>query len=275
MKRILGNVVCAALGMCPLAAADDAGVAGDITEDATWSGDVFLAGDIYVAPGATLTVEPGTRVTVSREDALSRTFVKHGVYYDVEVVVAGSLKINGARDAPVVFIPEADGAPDEAWSGFVLKKGASLEAGDAWLVGARWPWPSAAALSEDVYAVTETRKRGSAYLPYSGRDGSGKGTYFYADGTLIPKEAIKANRGYSRWIIAPALTAVTIPIAFLGALGSAYVGREGEANAIMITIPILGFGTGYLIGLGIDTERGVRRAQDKWLKEHPDFTPPF
>jgi hypothetical protein len=258
-----------------LAAADDVGFAGTITGDTTWSGDVYLAGDLYIAPGATLTLEPGTRVTVSRKDALSRTFVKHGAYYDVEIVVAGTVKVNGASDKPVVFIPEADGSPDEAWSGFVLKKGGALEATDAWVVGARWRFPSAAVLSEDVYAVTETRKRGSAFLPYSGRDATGKGTYFYADGTLIPKEAINANRGYSRWIIAPALTAATIPIAFLGALGSAYVGREGEANAIMITIPVLGFGTGYLIGLGIDTERGVRRARDKWLHEHPDFTPPF
>jgi len=254
---------------------DGPGVAGVIAEDTTWSGDVYLAGDLFVAPGATLTLEPGTRVSVSREDALSKGILIHGDSRRVEVEVAGTLALNGTPEARVVFVPEADGPPDEAWSGFALKKGGALEADGAWLVGARWPLPSAAALSEDVYAVVGTREYGTAYQPYWGRDGTGKATYFYADGTLIPKEAIKANRGYSRWIIAPSLTAVAIPLAFLAALGPAFAGRDDEATAIMIVIPPLGFGLGYIIGLGIDTERGVRRAQDKWLKEHPDFTPPF
>jgi len=254
---------------------DDPPVAGIIAEDATWAGEVYLAGDLLIAAGATLTLEPGTRVTVSREDALSRTFVKHGANYDVEVVVAGALNVRGARDAPVIFAPEADGSPDDTWAGFELKKGGTLTAGDAWFVGARWPLPSAAALSVDVYAVEETRKSGSAYVPYQGRDGTGKSVCFYPDGTLIPKEVIKANRGYSRWIIAPSLTGVASSLAFLAALGAGFAGRGGEATAIMIIAPPLSFGLGYVIGWGIDTEWGARRAQNKWLKEHPDFTPPF
>lgn len=266
--------------VCPWASAgaadyDGPGVAGTIAEDTTWAGDVYLAGDLLISPGATLTLEPGTRVTVAREDVLSRTFVKHGTDYDVEVVVAGGLKIRGARDAPVIFVPEADGSPDKTWSGFELKKGGTLTAGDAWFVGPRWPLPSAAALSEDVYTVEETRKAGSAHLPYRGRDGTGKSVRFYPDGTLIPKEVIKANRGYSRWIIAPAVTGVFSSLAYLAALGAGFAGRDGEATAIMIITPPLSFVLGYVIGWGIDTRWGARRAQDKWLKEHPDFVPPF
>ena len=263
--------------MCPAAAADNGGVAGAITDDTTWSGDVYLAGDLYVAPGATLTVEPGTRVTISREDALSRTFVKHGAYYDVEVVVAGALRIRGVPDAPVVFIPEADGSPDEAWSGFVLKKGGSLEANDAWVVGARWRFPSAAVLTEDVYAVTETRKSGSSYIPYRGRDGTGKGTYFYADGTRIPKEAIKANRGYSRWIIAPSAAFGSLVLVFFASLGDidTSVDTTSLVYNLRFAIPVGIFALGYLGGNELDKRRGARRAQDKWLHEHHDFTPPF
>jgi hypothetical protein len=270
----------AGLCVCAWAAATAAdyeapGVAGDITADTTWSGDVYLAGDLFIAPGATLTLEPGTRVTVSREDALSGRFIKHGTGYDVEVVVAGALNVRGARDALVVFAPEDDGSPDDKWAGFKLEKGGSLAADGARFVGLRWPLPSAAALSGDVYAVEETRKSGSAYLPYRGHDGKGKSVSFYPDGTLMPKVAVKANRGYSRWIIAPAMVAAFIPLSFLAAIGPGFEGRDGEATAIMVIGPPLGFGLGYIIGWGIDTDWGARRAQDKWLAEHPDFTPLF
>jgi hypothetical protein len=254
---------------------DGPGVAGTIAEDTTWAGDVYLAGDLLIAPGATLTLEPGTRVTVAREDAQSRGILIHADSRRVEVEVEGTLALNGTPEARVVFVPEADGSPDEAWSGFELKKGGSLAAGDAWFVGLRWPLPSAAALSGDVYTVEETRKLGSAYAPYRGHDGRGKSVCFYPDGTLMPKEAIKANRGYSRWIIAPAVTGVFSSLAYLAAMGAGFEGRDGEATAIMIIGPPLGFGLGYIIGWGIDTDWGARRAQNKWLQEHPDFVPPF
>ncbi len=271
------TVCVCAWGAAGAADYDGPGVAGTIAEDTTWAGDVYLAGDLLIAPGATLTVEAGTRVTVSREDALSRTFVKHGANYDVEVVVAGALKISGAREAPVIFIPESDGSPDETWSGFELKKGGSLEANGAWLVGARWPLPSAAALSEDVYTVVDTRKSASAYLPYRGRDGTGKGTYFYADGTLIPKEVIKANRGYSRWIIAPSAAFLSLVFVFFASLGDIDVHIKTSEFIVNLRwfVPIPVFALGYLGGNVIDTDWGARRAQNKWLKEHPDFTPPF
>lgn len=273
-KYAVATCVCA-WGVAGAADYTGPGIAGVVAEDTTWAGEVYLAGDLLIAPRATLTVEPGTRVTVAREDVLSRTFVKHGSSYDVEVVVAGVLNVRGARDALVIFAPEADGSPDDKWAGFKLEKGGSLAADGARFVGLRRPLPSAAALSGDVYTVEETRKSGPAYLPYRGRDGTGKSVCFYPDGTLMPREAIKANRGYSRWIIAPAVAGVFSPLAFLAAMGAGFEGRDGEATAIMIIGPPLGFGLGYLIGWGIDTDWGARRAQDKWLQEHPHFTPPF
>ena len=239
--------------------------------------DVYLAGDLLIAPGATLTVEPGTRVTVSREDALSGRFIKHGTGYDVEVVVAGTLNVRGARDARVVFAPEADGSPDDKWAGFKLEKGGSLAAADSWFVGLRWPLPSAAALSGDVYTVEETRKLGSAYLPYRGRDGTGKSVCFYPDGTLMPKEVIKANRGYSRWIIAPSVALGSLVFIFFASLGDIDVHTETSDFIVNLRwfIPVPVFALGYLSGNALDNRRGARRAQDKWLAEHPDFTPPF
>lgn len=278
--RILGYAVAACVGAWGTAAnADDArrSIYGDINEDMTWTGDVYLAGDIYIAPGVTLTVEPGTRVTVSREDALSRTWAKRGSSFDAEIVVAGALDVRGARDACVVFVPETDGSPDGAWSGFELERGGSLAAADAWFVGLRRPLPSAATFSGEVYTVEETRKRGSEYLPYWGRDRAGKGTFFYPDGTLIPNEVIKTNRGYSRWIIAPSAAFGSLVFVAIASLGDIDVNiRTGSfIYNLRWLIPVPVFALGYLGGNEIDKRWGGRRAQDKWLDEHPDFTPLF
>jgi hypothetical protein len=275
-RYAVGVCVCA-WGVAGAADYDGPGAAGVVAEDTAWAGEVYLAGDLLIAPGATLTVEPGTRVTVSREDALSGRFIKHGTGYDVEVVVAGALNVRGARDALVIFAPEADGSPDDKWAGFKLEKGGSLAADGARFVGLRRPLPSAAALSGDVYAVEETRKSGSAYLPYRGRDGKGKSVSFYPDGTLMPKEAVKANRGYSRWIIAPSVALGSLVFVFFASLGDIDVHTETSDFIVKLRwfIPVPVFVLGYLSGNALDNRRGVRRAQDKWLDEHPDFTPPF
>lgn len=256
---------------------DGPGVAGVVAEDTTWAGDVYLAGDLYVAPGATLTLEPGTRVTVSREDALSKGILIHGDSRWVEVEVAGTLVLNGTPEARVVFVPEANGSPDEAWSGFELKKGGSFKADGAWLVGARRPWPSAAALSEDVYAVVGTRKLGTAYLPYWGRDRTGNQIYFYPDGKVVPKEVIKAHRGYSRWIIAPSVAFGSFVFVALASLGDIDVIIKTSDFIVNLrwAIPVGIFALGYVGGNALDSSWGARCAQDKWLKEHPDFTPLF
>ena len=278
--RILWILGAAAAAIGTAGAAEHAGpgVAGVIAEDTTWAGEVYLAGDLYIAPEATLTVEPGTRVTVSREDALSGRFVKHGTNYDVEIDVAGALKINGAQDAPITFVPEADGSPDETWSGFKLKKGGKLEASDAWFVGNRWRPPSRAALEADVYHVEHARRTGDVYWPASGLDANGKEVYFYPDGALIPKEAIKANRGYSRWIIAPSLASGTFFAVFQVTAEEGFAGYKPKNEFVYNlrwVIPAGFFAIGYLAGSGIDNLWGARRVQNKWLKEHPDFTPPF
>jgi hypothetical protein len=280
MKYLKCAIGASALVCANVAAAEyeGPGVAGVIDEDTTWAGEVYLAGDLRIAPNATLTVEPGTRVTVSREDALSGRFVKHGTNYDVEVVVAGALKINGAQDAPVVFIPEADGTPDETWSGFKLKKGGTLEASNAWFVGNRWRLPSRAALEANVYHAGHARRTGDVYWPASGLDAHAKAVYFYPDGAVIPKEAIKANRGYSRWIIAPSLALGTFFAVFLVTAEEGFAGYKPKNEFVYNlrwAIPAGFFAIGYLAGSGIDNLWGARRVQNKWLEEHPAFTPPF
>jgi hypothetical protein len=256
-----------------------AGVAGAITDDATWSGDVYLAGDLYIAPGATLTLEPGTRVTVSREDALSKGILIHGDSRRVEVEVAGTLALNGTPEARVVFVPEADGSPDEAWSGLELKKGGLIEAEYVWLVGGRGGFPKRVRGGESVYAVNTTRRKGAPYWPVEGHNVEGQIVYFYPDGTLLPKEEIEAYGGKLRWGVAAGFAAVGAGIAYHVALGMGLnesQGRPSTAESLSpLAIPVAFFAIGYFVGRAAETDVGVWRAQMKWFEKYPDFTPPF
>ncbi len=271
----LALTLAAATALAAAAEYKGPGVAGIIGEDTTWRNEVFVAGDVELAPDVTLTVEPGTRVTIARRDALSRTFLIHGKSRKVEFNVAGALVIKGTADAPVVFVPEADGSTFETWQGFRLKEPGSMTATYSWFVGSKYRLPKEAELAGEVYRIIGTRKRGAIFWPYYGEDAAGKNVYFYPDGTLVPKEVIKKNRGFSRWIIAPCFTLVGSGFASLFSLNAAFTGDEVGAYAIMIIIPPISFALGYLIGYGIDKEHGVVKAQRKWLTDHPDFAPPF
>lgn len=114
--------------------ATSAGAQGGIlTGDVEWSGDVRVSEDVLVAPGATLTVLPGTRVLFA--EALStRT---DPVFWSpgTELAVAGRLRVQGTLEAPVIF--EGDGAGGGAWGGIVAAPGAEVLLGGAVVRGAQ------------------------------------------------------------------------------------------------------------------------------------------
>lgn len=257
--------------------ADDAGpgISGEIVEDTIWAGDVYLAGDLYIAPGATLTLEPGTRVEVAEWDRLSRSFSRSGSSHRVEIVVAGRLKADGHRGAPVIFFPDPRAPDAEAWAGLELKGEGAVDVKNTWFVGMQRRLPDKGVWGPGVFRVTATRESDGSRWPYRGENPSGSKMYLYPDGSPISDNIVYENRGYSRWIIAPAMAAAFIPLSMLAAMGPGFGGHEGEATAIMVIGPPLGFGLGFVIGWGIDTDWGVRRSQNKWLQEHPDFAPPF
>ncbi len=70
---------------------------GLLTGSVTWSGAVTVRGDIYIAPGAHLTIDPGTvirmQVPKSSWDTLSTN--AFGTAGESDVIVAGTLTVNG------------------------------------------------------------------------------------------------------------------------------------------------------------------------------------
>lgn len=77
-----------------------------IDKDATWSGDIIVGGDIYVPPGVTLTVAPGTVVKFRKIDEKSdqNLFGIDSPYYpEAELIIRGRLIARGTPDKQIVF----------------------------------------------------------------------------------------------------------------------------------------------------------------------------
>ena len=83
--------------------------------DTTWSGTKLLTNDLHVTSGATLTIEAGTRVLVSKPAS--------GAHH---IDVDGVLIVNGTATEPVVFTPYGIGGKTAgAWTGLILTSGSS------------------------------------------------------------------------------------------------------------------------------------------------------
>lgn len=79
----------------------------NITEDATWSGTVYVEGAVKAASGAVLTVEPGTQVVMAQDSSL-----------DFATEADAALMANGSQSKPVQFCGEQ--AEAGYWAGVAL-----------------------------------------------------------------------------------------------------------------------------------------------------------
>jgi hypothetical protein len=70
-----------------------------LDRDRTFSGDVIVDGVIRVAPGATLTVEPGSRVFFTYRDTDGDGIGENGIF------LQGNLSARGTKEKPIGFYP--------------------------------------------------------------------------------------------------------------------------------------------------------------------------
>ena len=86
-----------------------------ISNDTTWSGNVLVAGDVYVEPGVTLTILPGTIVKFKRIDETSdqNLFAVDSPYYpQAELIIRGKLIAKGTDKEKITFTSaEIDARP--------------------------------------------------------------------------------------------------------------------------------------------------------------------
>ena len=117
----------AALAPAASAQAPTVTVAADITANTTWtSNNVYLLdGLIYVRPGATLTIQPGTIIKGREFPSASTGDLASGLV----VMVNADINANGTAQAPIIMTAEADNVsnPDDLdqndralWGGLIV-----------------------------------------------------------------------------------------------------------------------------------------------------------
>lgn len=76
---------------------------GQITEDQTWTKDNYyiIPSSLYIAEGATVTVEPGTQIQFWSDDP-EDPYAEEGI---AKIVVAGKFFVNGSKEDPVNMFP--------------------------------------------------------------------------------------------------------------------------------------------------------------------------
>ncbi|GAB4343612.1 MAG: hypothetical protein Kow0089_19510 [Desulfobulbaceae bacterium] len=102
---LLFLLILAATGSCRKAEVTELGKQ-TLEQDTTWSGTVLVTGDVYVPPGVTLTILPGTTVKFRKIDENSDRNLFHpdSPYYpEAELIIRGRLIARGTPDKRIVF----------------------------------------------------------------------------------------------------------------------------------------------------------------------------
>ncbi|RNC69236.1 MAG: right-handed parallel beta-helix repeat-containing protein [Desulfuromonadales bacterium] len=126
MGLIRTLVVCAAVAVGFFALpAPRAAYAGVITVDTVWQGEVSVTEDILVPAGVTLTVRPGTSITVAAAES-TKTDPEY-LSPLTEITVRGRLVVEGTDGAPVLFAGEFGKVGE--WAGILVDGGSATLAG--------------------------------------------------------------------------------------------------------------------------------------------------
>lgn len=88
-----------------------------------WHGTVQVAGDIVVAAGASLTIEPGT-VVQFLPPGPAELYTEHPHFTGSELIVRGTLTASGTPTAPIRFEAADPAAAAGSWGGINLQDGA-------------------------------------------------------------------------------------------------------------------------------------------------------
>lgn len=93
--------------------------AGVITTDTIWEGEVKVAEDILIPEGITLTIKPGTTITVVSAES-TKTDPEY-VSPLTEITIRGTLRAEGTEKAPVEFFGEEK--KPGLWAGIIIDNG--------------------------------------------------------------------------------------------------------------------------------------------------------
>ena len=84
-------------------------ISGPIDRDTVWSGEILIAGNVYVPEGVTLTIEPGTIVRFKHYRGYKEPEKRLGITVD------GTIIAKGSPDQPIYFTSDADDPQNGDW----------------------------------------------------------------------------------------------------------------------------------------------------------------
>lgn len=172
---------CFAVGLCNHAVAGTTTVSGDLAVDSLWEGRVEVTGEVRVAKGATLLVQPGTviRFAPGQDEAGQ---------FKARLFVSGTLVAQGTAESPITFESAAQIPQPGDWGGIVLEKANERPSRINWAiirhgaVGIAGTYSTL--LAEDV-TIRDCSRGISAlqefkgYLSRGTLSGNGSGIYFF------------------------------------------------------------------------------------------------
>lgn len=98
-------------------------VTGTLDGDMTWSGEVHLAGDVTLGPGAHLTIRPGSTIRFLPPAGFPGELTDHPHFPGSELIVRGRLTAIGTSAAPITFQALDDAAPAGSWGAVNFMEG--------------------------------------------------------------------------------------------------------------------------------------------------------
>lgn len=118
---MLTLVACAQVLAPPVETVERVELGGVLVGETVLSGDYLLVTDLLIPEGSRLVIRPGTTIHVRRAEMtkIDPEFLSSMT----ELLVRGSLTIEGTADAPVVIAPEETASSgDPAWAGLLLDR---------------------------------------------------------------------------------------------------------------------------------------------------------
>jgi len=102
-------VMLAAVLTLTVSAAASQEVSGTLYRDKTWSGTIRVTGDVYIPPGRTLTILPGTVVRFAvRSDSVNHLRGENNCPAPkAELIVEGTLNAQGTEGKPILFTSDS------------------------------------------------------------------------------------------------------------------------------------------------------------------------
>jgi parallel beta-helix repeat protein len=114
--QILFFIICVSSLMSCCVAGGTRVVDSDFSGNVSWSGRVAVHGDVTIAAGSVLTIEPGTEVVFQPAGQNDR-YVDHPNFPGSELIVRGKVVAIGTAEEPITFRYVDETAPAGSWGG--------------------------------------------------------------------------------------------------------------------------------------------------------------